>query len=79
VVDRFQNMPPKMRRFVRVGSYAATPVVVVGLILSRFIDFRLILLAIVLVAIAVLVPLGIAAKREQKELSDQPRDQQEQP
>jgi uncharacterized protein YneF (UPF0154 family) len=79
VVDRFQDMPPKMRRFVRVGSYSATPVIVVGLILGTFIDFRLILLAIVLVAIAVLVPLGIAAKREQTELSDQPRDQQEKP
>ena len=72
-------MPPKTRRFVRVGSYSATPVILLGVVLSMFIDFRFVLLAVVLVAIAVLVPLGVAAKREQREQSDRPRDQQEKP
>lgn len=79
MVDRFQNMPPKMRRLVRVGTYSATPIVIIGLVLSMFFDFRFIALGVLLVAIVVLVPLGIAANREKHQLSSQKGDHQEKP
>lgn len=77
--DRFQNMPPKTRRLVRVGTYAATPIVLIGIVLSMFFDFRVVGLGVLLVAIAVLVPLGIAANREKNQLSSQRSDHQEEP
>jgi hypothetical protein len=44
-----------------------------------FVDFRVVGLGILLVAIAVLVPLGIAANREKHQLSSQKGDHQEEP
>lgn len=77
--DRFQNMPPKTRRLARVGTYSATPIVIIGIVLSMFVDFRVVGLGVLLVAIAVLVPLGIAANREKHQLSSQKGDHQEEP
>jgi hypothetical protein len=79
MADRFQNMPPKMRRLARVGTYSSTPVVIIGIVLSMFFDFRFIALGVVLVAIVVFVPLGIAANTEKQQLSSQKADHQEKP
>lgn len=78
-MDRFQDMPPKTRRLVKVGTYSATPVIILGIVSAMFIDYRLVGLAIVSIAIAVFLPLGIAASREKHELARQQRDQERDP
>ncbi|WP_458778620.1 hypothetical protein [Arthrobacter sp. D3-16] len=79
MADRFQDMPPKMRRFLRVTTYLATPIMVIGVVLGTFVDFRLIVIGVALVAIAVFVPLGIAANREKNELAKRQGNQEDTP
>ena len=57
-----------MKRLIRVTSIAATPVVVVALVLRNFLDQWIVILIVAAIAALLFIPLGLAAAKEKREL-----------
>lgn len=70
VSDRYAGMPPKKKRFVKAFVILPTPVIVGALLLSSFIEPRVVFLIVSAIAAVVFVPLARAAAKEERDTAE---------
>jgi Flp pilus assembly protein TadB len=71
--DAYKDLSPKMKRFAKANLWAFTGAIVASGFIRPWLGFWPTTILLVVVLLAVLVPLGVAARRERKELEAQRR------
>jgi membrane protein implicated in regulation of membrane protease activity len=70
--DEYRNLPPKMKRLALTSLWLFLGAMIVGNILRPWLGFWPTTILLVLIMVAVLIPVGRAARQERKELEGPP-------
>ncbi|MFJ4263592.1 hypothetical protein ACIPYU_14215 [Paenarthrobacter nicotinovorans] len=71
--DTYKDLSPKMKRFALANLWAFTGALVASGFIRPWLGFWLTTVLLALVLLAVVLPFGLAARRERKELEAQRR------
>ncbi|WP_133831244.1 hypothetical protein [Arthrobacter sp. AG258] len=69
--DAYKDLPPKMKRFAKANLWAFTGALVASGFIRPWLGFWPTTILLALVLLGVVVPFGITARRERKELDSQ--------